>query len=187
MTKQKLNAGHVEQAIRRHLNPFQNTVIPECAVRCPLDWKATAYGGYENWMEYRADYLSISGSDYATEIEVKVSRSDWMADISKPKWPVMPKYISKFIYCVPEYLGIPDFVPEWAGVWHVRIYSTGEMGIVVVRAPKRIGKEKVPADVKARWLSVFYHRYWHQRIHASARLPKAQKEERGCDLAQLSA
>jgi hypothetical protein len=179
----KLNSGHVEMAIRRHVNPFQVTLIPECVVRCSRGLRTIEYGPnirpyeYEHFDEYRADFITISTSDYATEIEVKVSRSDWKADADKPKWSGLPDYITRFIYCVPEELGIPDFVPDFAGIWHIRPAHDGGLRIVTVRAPRRIGKEKVPPKVKAKWLSVFYHRFWHQRISLSNRIPKMQRQD----------
>lgn len=177
----KLNAGHVEQAIRRHVNPFQTTLIPECVVRCSRGTKTIEYGGnirpyfYEHFDEYRADFILVSGADYVTEIEVKVSRSDWKHDSEKSKWEGLPDYISKFIYCVPKELGIPDFVPDFAGVWHIHTRSDGTMDVRTARAPKRIGKVKVPDSVKAKWMSCFYHRYWHQRILLSKRLPTQKR------------
>lgn len=174
----KLNAGHIEQAIRRHVNPFQITLIPECTVRCSRGVKTIDYGPgikpytYEHFEEYRADFLMVTTSDYATEIEVKVTHADWKHDAAKTKWQGLPDYITRFIYCVPEYLGVPDYVPEFAGIWHIRQCEDGTMRISTVRAPKRIGKAKVPADVLKKWMSCFYHRYWHQRIKISGRLPK---------------
>ena len=175
--KIKLNSGHVEQAIRRHINPFQQTIIPECAVRCDLGLK-TGFDGaytYQDYHEYKADFLTISVSGYATEIEVKVSKADWKSDIKKQKWEALPGYISRFIYAVPESLGIPDFVPDFAGIWHIVVAKDGCMRIKVVRAPKRLGKEKVPEPIVIKWMSVFYSRYWHQRISASKKLPSLAK------------
>ena len=169
----KLNSGHVEQAIRKHINPFQQTLIPECSVRCDMGDKLSKNGKrrYSVAHDYKADFITMSVAGYATEIEVKTSRADWRADLEKAKWSAMPDYISRFIYVVPEALGLPDFVPEFAGVWHI-VQHGKALKVVLIRAPKRIGKEKVPEKVKTKWMSVFYHRYWNQRIKASTLLPK---------------
>ncbi|MFP3277482.1 MAG: hypothetical protein RXR52_42270, partial [Paraburkholderia sp.] len=124
-----------------------------------------------------------------TELEVKVSRADWRADLSKPKWRDMPDWVTRFIYVVPEDLGIPDFVPELAGVWHVvpRVvtldkYSDEERRgtdgyeIVLARAPKLLGREKVPPAVVAKWMKNFYYCYWDQRIHAERRIARHVRE-----------
>lgn len=178
-TKKRLpmNAGLVEAAIRRHVDHRANTLIPEAPIRIGR------YG------EYRADFLMVTAAGYGTELEVKVSRADWRADLSKPKWRDMPDWVTRFIYVVPEDLGIPDFVPELAGVWHVvpRVvtldkYSDEERQgadgyeIVLARAPKLLGREKVPPAVVAKWMKNFYYRYWDQRIHAESRIARHVRE-----------
>lgn len=183
----KMNSGLVGEAIRIHINPFQQTLIPECPVRCDRGIKKSEFSGYEYPMhhEYRADYLTISTAGYATEIEVKVSMSDWKHDLVKPKWDGLPPWITRFIYCVPEELGMPDWIPEFAGVWHIvkrKVHTAGVpsregYGIRVMRAPKRIGKEKVPADIVKGWMKNFYYRYWNQRSSLCKRIPQSVREE----------
>lgn len=146
-----MNSGMVEVALRRHLNPFANTLIPECEVR---------------ETGHKADFMSISAAGYVTEIEVKVSMGDWKADLKKAKWGRMPFYICKFVYLVPEELGIPDFIPDFAGVWHVKKRCDGAYSCVVVKAPKKMaGSIKVSQKIKDKWMSCFYYRYWNQRIY----------------------
>jgi hypothetical protein len=173
-----MNAGLVEAAVRRHVDHRANMLIPEAEIR----WGIGSRAGI-----YRADYLSISGAGYGTELEVKVSRADWKADLTKPKWGGMPPWITRFIYVVPIELGIPDFVPASAGVWHVEsrtTYLDSDTGralsdglrIQVARAPHVLGREKVPPAVINKWMKSFYYRYWDQRVHAERRLPKAIRE-----------
>lgn len=180
-TRVPMNAGLVEAAIRRHVDHRANTLIPEAAVRCGV--------GTPHFCEYRADFMMITASGYGTELEVKISRSDWRADLSKSKWADMPAWVTRFIYVVPEQLGIPEFVPEHAGVWHVvpRLVTLdkytdeerrGADGyeIVLARAPKLLGREKVPAAVVAKWMRNFYYRYWDQRIHGERRIARHVRE-----------
>lgn len=160
--KPKITAGHVERTLRQHLDWKVNKLIPEANI--PYCKKV--------YSSYRADYISISGSGYATEYEVKVSMSDWKADLKKGKWGNMPGWISKFIYVVPEHLGVPDWVPEEAGIWHIcRRGETQQLYIKVVRAPKRIGKVKVPIETVDNWMSNFYYRYWNARNTRDKSLP----------------
>lgn len=160
--KPKITAGHVERTLRQHLDWKVNKLIPEANI--PYCKKV--------YSSYRADYISISGSGYATEYEVKVSMSDWKADLKKGKWGNMPAWISKFIYIVPEHLGVPDWVPAEAGIWHIcRRGETQQLYIKVVRAPKRIGKEKVPIETVDNWMSNFYYRYWNARNTRDKALP----------------
>lgn len=164
--KPKITAGHVEQALRLHLNWQVNKLIPEANI--PYCKKV--------YSSYRADYISISGSGYATEYEVKVSMSDWKADLKKGKWGNMPSWINKFIYVVPEHLGVPDWVPAEAGIWHLclvpaRHSKKATLRIKVVRPPKRLGKDKVPFDIYDKWMSNFYYRYWNARNTRDKLLP----------------
>jgi len=175
-----MNAGLVEAALRRHVDHHANTLIPEAEIM----W---GYAGKRGI--YRADFISISRAGYGTEFEVKVSLADWRRDLAKPKLDSMPAWVSRFIYVVPEDLGIPDWAPVWSGVWHVRPLIVtldkhtdeerrGADGyeIVAARQPKVRGTEKVPVGVVAKWMGNFYYRYWNQRIHAEQRIARHIRE-----------
>lgn len=159
--KVKLNAGHVEWALRSTINYRTTKLIPEASIPFVNS----------RWDVYRADYVSVNSSGFATEYEVKISASDWKNDLKKAKWDSMPPWITRFIYVVPDYLGIPEWVPPQAGIWHIVVVS-GRPKIVVVRAPKRIGKEKVPQETVDKWLYNLYFRYWNMRIGREKQLPK---------------
>lgn len=178
--RQPMNAGLVEAALRRHVDHHANTLIPEAEVM----WAALGKRGI-----YRADFMSISRAGYGTEFEVKVSLADWRRDLAKPKLLNMPDWVSRFVYVVPEVLGVPDFAPAWSGVWHVvpRIVTLdkytdeerqGADGyeIVQARAPRARGNSKVPRVVVDRWMQSFYYRYWNQRIHAERRIARHVRE-----------
>jgi len=91
----------------------------------------------------------------------------------------MPQWISRFIYVVPQSLGIPDFVYEMAGVWHYAPRHDGDYRghITIARAPRKIGKEKVPESVKRMWLLHLHCRFWHQRLYSDKRLPRVSAEQ----------
>lgn len=170
-----MNAGLVEAAIRRHVDHRRNILIPEANVRY-----AHPRGGFD---EYRADFVMVSQADYATELEVKVSLADWRRDLSKPKLVCMPDWVTRFVYVVPEQLGIPEWAPRWAGVWHVKPtrvdhFSTRPDGfeIVVARAPHVRGRVKIPNAVIGHWYRNLYYRYWEQRIDAQRRIPRHVRE-----------
>lgn len=183
-----MNAGLVEAAIRRHVDHRANLLIPEAAIR----YECGSYIGrdgarHPQFGDYRADFMTITRAGYGSELEVKVSRADWKADLAKPKWNGMPPWVTRFIYVVPVALGVPDFVPPQAGVWHVesnvtflhddrdRVLSDG-LRIHVARAPHVLGREKVPQTVIDKWMTSFYYRFWEQRLLAERRLPKAIRE-----------
>ncbi|MBW9102923.1 hypothetical protein [Paraburkholderia phenoliruptrix] len=181
----QINAGLVEAAIRRHVDPRgANTLIPEAEIR---------YGVGSTRGVYRADFMMITRSNYATELEVKVSLADWRKDLSKPKWVGMPDWITRFIYVVPEQLGIPEWVPAHAGVWHLvpsvvdpyynpALESRRPDGyqIIVARAPHVLGRQKLPAAVLGTWLRNLYYRYWEQRVHLEGRIARHVREGVSC-------
>lgn len=170
-TNRPINAGLVEAAIRRHVDHRANVLIPEATIRSTTG------------AEYRADFIMVSKASFATELEVKISIGDWRKDLSKPKWVSMPDWITRFIYVVPEQLGMPAWVPAQAGIWHVKAarvdhFSTQPDGyeIVVARAPHVLGRQKVSEAVVARWHRNLYYRYWEQRIDAQRRIPRHMRE-----------
>lgn len=153
--KFKMNAGHVEYVLRKHLNHIQNTIIPEAAVAHTSNKRKA----------YRADYIMVSKAGYATEFEVKVTMADWKADLVKGKWQNMPNWISRFIYVVPASLGVPDWVPKHHGIWHVHNADNMKRAYIeVIRAPKMLHKEKVPTAIVDKWISNLYYRYWQMRM-----------------------
>ncbi len=78
--------------------------------------------GFFSWGE--ADLIVISNNYYLTEIEIKISYNDWLADEGKKKYSGVAKSkrleeIKYFYYCVPLELlqkGIPDFVEPATGI-----------------------------------------------------------------------
>jgi hypothetical protein len=195
-----MNHLHIEAAVRHRCDWFRNRLIPEAPVRCRGPMVTPGWGEpYESHFDYFADYVSISDAGYATELEVKVSKDDWRVDHRKPKWGRMPSYISRFIYVVPEDLldsGIPQWVPQVAGIWTVSLggdRASPSAYIKVLRNPMRLGREKVPDAVLARWMEKFYYAYWRMRIDAAPRKLEQVDRLRGeirqvvDDLGQLDA
>ena len=162
-----MNSGAIVRAVARHMNFHQGLLVPEAVVDCDCGWDEPRYYGYGR--RYQADLMWVTKDNYATEIEIKVSRADWRADKEKAKWGMLPGWVARFIYAVPQRLGIPDFIHPQAGVWHVT--EDHWHPIRVVRAPGRIGKQKVPPWLAERWRQHLYCRYWQQHLSA-ARTPK---------------
>lgn len=78
-------------------------------------------------MMWEADFIACTHSGYLTEVEIKVSASDWRNDKLKDKWkpniygqPRMGwRHIKNFYYCAPMELAKrwEEFgIPEYAGV-----------------------------------------------------------------------
>lgn len=84
--------------------------------------------------DWEIDVLSLNKSDYLTEFEVKVSRSDFKADAKKKKWKFYHntnewlKVANYFYYACPKGLILETELPPFAGLIYV---SNG--GIEVVK------------------------------------------------------
>lgn len=89
----------------------------------PRGWFAAVPNVSWGLLPWEADILFCSKAGYLTEIEVKVSRSDWIADFTKRKWrwfAAEQQWIKQFYYAAPKelaerYAEIPG-LPPWAGV-----------------------------------------------------------------------
>lgn len=74
--------------------------------------------------DWEIDVLSLNKSDYLTEFEVKVSRSDFKADSKKRKWQFYEKKIETmisnyFYYACPNGLITENEIPVFAGLIYV--------------------------------------------------------------------
>ena len=157
-----MKSGDIVRACAHRLNFHQGLLVPEAVVDCSAK-NANGYGFGQK--RYQADLMWVTRDRYATEIEVKVSRSDWRVDSAKRKWEYLPGWVTRFIYAVPEELGIPDFVMPQAGIWHITPCAYWGLKVKTVRAPKRIGKDKVPDWLAERWMAHLHSRYWYQHLH----------------------
>lgn len=97
-------------------------------------------------LPWECDVLAISKSNLASEYELKITRSDFLADFKKPKHKKFERgeggYISKFWYVVPEGLIKKKEVPDYAGLMYYR--KQGKHRIVTpVKQPKTLRANKI--------------------------------------------
>lgn len=151
----KLHSGHIMFALARYFDWFRNMMMPE--------WEIN--GG-------RADLLFISRSGYATEIEIKISLSDWNADRDKEKWRRDRPHISRFFYAVPEALSdqIPSWVPDTAGIIAVALHGSGYPTVRIAREAKRKRSVKIPDSVIRHMQSRCYFRFWGEEMQRRAKM-----------------
>lgn len=91
---------------------------------------------------WEIDLFSVNPAGYTYEFEVKISRSDFLADKNKKKWTQMkgaandriPNYM---VYVCPDGMIKENEVPEYAGLYY---FKDGE--IIEVKEPKQRHKEK---------------------------------------------
>lgn len=144
------HAGHMLFALARYFDWWQQKLITEFEL-----------GGL------REDLVVVSRAGYATVVEIKVSRADWLKDANKGRWP--SKHISRFFYAVPAPVwkqGVPDHVPPHAGILVVRDGGTwqGYDSVAEQRAAVRLKAEKLTEQQLARIDGAYYYRFWRQQI-----------------------
>lgn len=98
---------------------------------------------------FNPDIIIVTSSDYAIDIEIKVSRSDFKADFKKETkhWYLKSKKTKQayFYYAVPFGLIKIEEVPEYAGLIYVR--ADGKKVEVIKKAPK-LHSNKITVEEK---------------------------------------
>lgn len=103
-----------------------------------------------------------------TEIEIKLSRADWMKDRSKKKWGDdglhIAKQIGRFYYAVPEHMlhDLPGFVHDNHGLI-VFCHRNGQWNAVECRYSKRLGTHKPNSQDRFKLIFSTHHKYWNLR------------------------
>ena len=117
---------------------------------------------------WESDFLCKTKSGYWYEVEIKLTRADFLNDFKhkkdkfdvltrRPQGVLMPNYFS---YCVPEALepSVRDLVPEWAGL--SKVTSHGQ--VWPVKSPTRLYMKKI-SDDELRLCEKFYYNYSNLR------------------------
>jgi hypothetical protein len=103
-----MNTLDIEIAIIKGFNPRQNLIVPN-----------VAWGIHNKHYTplHECDVLILSGSGYATEVEIKVSKADLLKDVSK-RHGHRHSLIRRFYFAVPEKLKDIALanIPENAGL-----------------------------------------------------------------------
>lgn len=149
----KWHAGRMILALAKHFDWYQNTMMTEWFVD----------GG-------QADLIFVTRAGYLTEIEIKISLSDWNADQTKKKFQLPRPHVSRFFYAVPEPLidRVPEWVSEEVGLLAVVERPTYD-SVREIRPAKR--KKSVPlrGDEIARIYRNGHARMWSRELGRLAR------------------
>jgi hypothetical protein len=144
------HAGRMLFALARHFDWWHNQLITEFEID-----------------GLREDLVIVSRAGYATVIEIKVSRADWVADKRKDR---RGNQAARFFYAVPQWLldrGVPAHVPDHAGILAVVGSATGGFDSVVERRAARRFKARPLTDTQLHSLHrSFYFRFWRQQMDA---------------------
>lgn len=114
---------------------------------------------------WESDFFFITPANYKVEVEVKTTKSDYIADFKKPKHKILSGKLrrdylncpNRFYFCLPSGMIDISQVPEYAGVI---TYDTVRMDIVR-KAPVLHTDKRIDYRIIARKL---YDRYLNQRI-----------------------
>lgn len=91
----------------------------ELAVVSLLDYRRYIMVPNVSWgfgLRHEADLLAMDPQGRITEIEIKVSKSDLLADFKKPHQHESP-YISRLVYAMPEsMIGMDAVIPKQYGI-----------------------------------------------------------------------
>lgn len=149
----KIKTIDIELTIKRHYNARQNIIVPN------VSWGL----GFK----YELDMLILSPSRYATEIEIKISKSDIKKDLQKSIHAHNSNRIKYFYFAVPDYLKDCEYIPVDAGL--ISVYEVKYRGKInypyykckVIR-PARINKiaRKFNDSEYLKLLKLGYHRLW---------------------------
>lgn len=103
----KLHAGHMEVAVAKLIGWRQHTIVPN------VSWGLG--------LRHEADMLVLDKSNRLTEVEIKISKSDLKADLSK-RHGHASSIISRLVYAVPDDLVeiASQILPNSVGIISVR-------------------------------------------------------------------
>ena len=107
--------GEIEEAVVRHFNARKNVIVPN------VSWGMFPY-------ELDLCMLNLAGM-YASEIEIKISKSDLKADGKKHHCHDKNGNFIKYLwFAMPDKLkGCEDLVPENAGILYINKYGYGKI------------------------------------------------------------
>jgi hypothetical protein len=117
----KLTCLDVECAVADYFSPRTNLIVPN------VSW---------GFLFYEVDLLVVTPAGYCYEVEIKVSRSDLIADEKKTHGHNSKK-MRRLYFAIPDYLqSCVEFVPERAGVLVVSEKTPGLNRCRCVRDPQ---------------------------------------------------
>jgi len=166
MSETNHTEGSITKSVRNYFNNGYNYRVNNAFIFAP-DWES--------------DFFCMSRSGYAIEVEVKISRSDFLADMKKKKHEIFKhgyyterhssrvtglfqeterriekKFIpNQFYYAVPDGLISVNEVPEYAGL------ITTKYGITIVKRAPYIHKRKL--EVRKVLCDKFYYRWQDEK------------------------
>lgn len=161
----------IQYAIARRLG-VKNIVIPNVSfarVSCKISkYKEDgSFSGYEYPFEgirHEADLLYINENDYLTEVEIKISYSDFLADFQK-KEKHLTKYTRAVYYAFPYKI----YKENSEKILKILTKKFPEAGVIIVdteglveiiKKTKCFKSERVPLKVKFGLMKIGCQKWW---------------------------
>ena len=127
-TKKKLiKTIDIEVAIAKYFGIGTHIIVPN------ISW------GFDGMHE--CDLFVLKKSGYAAEVEIKISKADFMKDFQKAHQHVDPKNrIAHFYYAMPDYIydKVKDMIPKNAGIFVCSRTSYDTIRVRCERSAKKI-------------------------------------------------
>ncbi len=146
----KLLTIDIEITLAEFFNSRQNIIVPN------VFWGLS--------FTYEIDLLILSTSNYATEVEIKISKGDIKRDLSKSTCAHKSNKIKKFYFAVPDYLVDCEYIPEDVGLISVKKILTRSQDYIkceIIRPARINGNARKFSDYERnKLLQLGYSRLW---------------------------
>lgn len=122
---------------------------------------------------HECDLFLVSKSNYCYEVEIKVSKADFLKDFEK-KHNHSSNYIKEFYYAMPEtlYEKVKDMIPEHAGAITCK-YSYGKVRAKIVKeSVSNKNAKKISLEDELKILRLATMRIWSLKDKINNKLKK---------------
>ena len=164
----------IQQSIAAHLGE-KNIVIPNVSfarISCRIpkygDGEVTGYEYPFKGICHEADLIWINENDYLTEVEIKCSYSDFLADFKK-KEKHLTKYTRAVYYAFPWDMykeneeKIKKVLVEKFPEAGVIIVGMGGFAVGTVKVAEYFKVEKIPIEVKIGLMRIGCQKWWRRK------------------------
>lgn len=145
---EKLNTKELEVLVADFFNVRTHLIVPN------VSW---GFG-----LQYEADLVVVTKSNYIYEVELKVSKSDLKADAKKRKHLHPRKTFKRMYYAMPESIYDPTLVPEYAGVLLAYMHRK-RWYIKVERKPENLKVDPITDKQYIKLLELMAMRVWSMK------------------------
>jgi len=104
---------------------------------------------------WESDFISVSRAGVITEYEIKISRSDFLADRKKPR-DVRQDGPTYFWYVCPEGMIQPEEVPDYAGL----AWTSPGYRLLWMKPAPVLHRRKITGRQSLKLLTSCYFRFW---------------------------